>query len=123
MVQHRVVGQCLNRGHADKRCKCKVLDEKFVPVPFEIRLEQREVLAAETLQLLELADAWNLFGEHAMQLWIDAVRLDCGSDQLAYPRLARLVQTSRQVAADGLHDLPLVALDDSGDERLLAGEI
>ena len=51
------------------------------------------------------------------------MRLDRHGDELAHRFFHRQAHRFRQLAADGLHDLLIVAIDDGGDERLLAGEI
>ena len=73
MVQYGIVGQGLDRGHADEGSEGEVVDAELVPMALEIGLEQGEVLAAEGFQFIELAHARDLFGEHPVEPGIDAV--------------------------------------------------
>ena len=51
------------------------------------------------------------------------MRLDRRGDEPAHRLLDRLRRNFRQRAAHDLHDLLIMAIDDGGNERLLAGEI
>src|SRR5580693_7924007 len=96
---------------------------ELVVMPIKIVPEQREVFPVEGSHIFELVHAWNLLRKHAMKPWIDAMRLDGHRDHLAHRFLNREAHRFRQLAADDLHDLLIVTIDDGDDERLLAGEI
>jgi hypothetical protein len=92
-------------------------------VALEIRPEQGVVLTIEGFQFLELTQARNLLCEHTMQPGINPVRFNRDGDERAHRLLHRPAQNFRQLTPDRLPDLLLMALDDGGDECLLAGKI
>jgi hypothetical protein len=120
-TQDRSMRQCLHRGHTHECGEIHVGDPKLVAVGFEIRPHERMRFAIEGFHALESSRAWNLFGEDAMKLGIDAMCFDRDGDEASHHRFNRLPCNVRQRVADDLHDLPVVTIDDGGNERLLAG--
>lgn len=88
----------------------------------EIILEQRVVFPVEGFQVRKLAHARNLLRKHAVKSWIDAMGFDRHGDDLAHRLLDRQAHHFCQLAADDLHNLLIVTIDDRDDQRLLLGK-
>src|SRR5262249_47879917 len=112
-----------DRCHADECRKPQVDGAKLIPVSLEIGPDEYIVFAIEGFDLLESPGARKLLRKDAMELGIDAMRLDRGGDHLAHRLLDRLRPNLGQRGADDLHGVLIVTIDDGGNERLLAGEL
>src|SRR5690348_7839479 len=82
-MQDGSMGERLNRSDAHIGSKVEVGDAQFMPMVFEIRLEERVVLVIEG-HILKPPGARDLLGEHAVKPRIETVRVDRDGDQPAY---------------------------------------
>jgi hypothetical protein len=104
VVQNRVVGQCLDRGHAHECRKFQVGDAKFIAVALKIGPEQGKIFATKDFHIRQAPGARNLLGEDAMQLGVDAMRLDRHGNNPAHRLLDRQRCNVGQRAANDLHE-------------------
>src|SRR5262249_59474541 len=101
--------------------KPQVDGAKLIAVSLKIGPDEDKVFAIEGFDVLEAPGARNLLRKDAMELGIDAMRLDRRGDHPAHRLLDRLRGDLGQRGTDDLHDVLVVTIDDSGNERLLAG--
>src|SRR5262249_16029037 len=123
MVQDRCMRQRIDSCHADECRKPQVDGAKLIAVSLKIGPDEDKVFAIEGFDVLEAPGARYLLRKDAMELGIDAMRLDRRGDHPAHRLLDRLRGDLGQRGTDDLHDVLVVTIDDSGNERLLAGEI
>jgi hypothetical protein len=115
------MGQRLYRGHAHKGRKPQVDGAKLIAVALEIGPEQSMGFAVEGFHILKTSRARNLLCQDAMQLGVNAMRLDRDGDNPPHRFLNWLRGNLRQRAADDLHDFLIMTIDDGGNQRLFAG--
>ena len=91
-------------------------------VVLEIGPKESIGFAIEGSYILKASHARNLLCKDAMQLGVDAMRLDRYGNKPAHRFLNRLRRDLRQRATDDLMIL-IATIDDGGNERLLARKI
>jgi uncharacterized damage-inducible protein DinB len=117
------VRQRLDSGHAHECRQPEVNRTDLISMALEIRLKECVVLAIEGRDVLEPANARNLFGEHPMKFGVDAMRHDRNRHQFAHRFLDGKIHSRRQFALNDPHDLLVVTIDDRSHQSLLAGEV
>lgn len=117
------VGQRLDRGDTDECRHIEIEPVQLVAMIIEKGPEQALGLAMEQLDALKLAGSRRLFGKDAMKCRIDAMRRNSGSDEPLNTDPDRFASGLSHRFADDLHEIAIVALDDGGDQCLLAREI
>jgi hypothetical protein len=119
-VQNRSMGQRLYRRRAYECRKSQVNHAKFIAVGLKTGPEESVRFAIDGSCILQASNARKLLSQDAMQLGVDAMRLDRYGNKPAHCFLNRLRGDLRQRAPDDLHKLLIMTIDDGGNERLLA---
>jgi hypothetical protein len=112
--------QRLYRGHAYECDESQVDRAKFIAMALEIGPEESMGFAIEGFYILKPSRARNLLCKDAMQLGVDAMRLDRDGNKPAHRFLDRLRGDLRERSTDDPHDFLIMTIDDGGDERLFA---
>src|SRR5258708_4589429 len=99
------MGQRLYRCHAHEGRKPEVDCANLIAVALEIGPEESGDVAIEGFYIRKPSGARNLLGEDAMQLGVDAMRLDRDRNEPAHRCLNWLRGDLRQCAMDDLHDV------------------
>ena len=75
--------QRLNRRHQDESSEVGIGNVDLAAMGLEIISQESASVSLDSFDILEPPGARRLLGQDAVKLWIEAVRIDRGSDQFA----------------------------------------
>lgn len=109
--------------HADEGRDIGIGNIDLISMCLEIASNQCISLSADSVDIFEPPNTWDLFRKDAMKLGIDAVSVDCNRNEFARRDLDWARSHLDQGIASHLRNLLRVALNDSRYQRLLAREV
>ena len=118
-----VMGQRLDRGHADEGGDVRIGNVELISMRFEVVANKAESFALDRFDVFEPSGTRYLFDKDAMQLWIDPVGVKHDRNELACRDLDWARRCLDQCVADQLQHFVHVTVDNGRHQRLLAGEI